>query len=122
MRYGGDDRLYVPSRRIQTCNKHSAEFNFPNMEAKHEEQRNCLKCLVGGIDVFVILPTGFGKSLIFQLFPQIKHALKWRQDRMPFTIVVVIPLIAIMKDQVERMNKIGVVAAMMGEDVDDAVK
>ena len=41
---------------------------------------------------------------------------------MPFTIVVVTPLIAIMKDQVERLNKIGVVAAIMGEDVDDAVK
>ena len=41
---------------------------------------------------------------------------------MPFTIVVVTPLIAIMKDQVEHLNKIGVAAAMMGEDVDEAVK
>ena len=32
------------------------------------------------------------------------------------------PLIAIMKDQVEHLNKIGVAAAMMGEDVDEAVK
>ena len=41
---------------------------------------------------------------------------------MPFTIVVVNLLIAIMKDQVEHLNKIGVAAAMMGEDVDDTVK
>ena len=41
---------------------------------------------------------------------------------MPFTIFVVTPLIAIMKDQVEHLNKIGVAAAMMGEDVDEAVK
>jgi len=42
---------------------------------------------------------------------------------MPFTIVVVTPpLIAIMKDQVEHLNKIGVAAAMMGEDLDEAVK
>ena len=41
---------------------------------------------------------------------------------MPFTIVVVTPLIAIMKDQVEHLNKIGAAAAMMGEDVDEAVK
>ena len=34
---------------------------------------------------------------------------------MPFTIVVVTLLIAIMKDQVEHLNKIGVAAAMMGE-------
>ena len=41
---------------------------------------------------------------------------------MPFTLVVVTPLIAIMKDQVKHLNKIGVAAAMMGEDVDEAVK
>ena len=41
---------------------------------------------------------------------------------MPFTIVVVTPLIAIMKDQVEHLNKIEVAAAMMGEDMDEAVK
>ena len=41
---------------------------------------------------------------------------------MPFTIVVVTPLIAIMKDLVEHLNKVGVAAAMMGEDVDEAVK
>ena len=40
---------------------------------------------------------------------------------MPFTIVVVTPWIATMKDQVEHLNKIGVAAAMMG-DVDKAVK
>ena len=32
------------------------------------------------------------------------------------------PLIAIMKDQVKQLNKIGVAAAMMGEGVDEAVK
>ena len=41
---------------------------------------------------------------------------------MPFTNVVVPTLIAIMKDQEEHLNKIGVAAAMMGEDVDEAVK
>ena len=100
MRYGGDDRLYVPARRIRT-RSNTALRDF-DVEAKREEQRNCLKHLVGRIDVFAILPTAFGKSLIFQLFPRIKRALELRQDRMPFTIVVVTPLIVIMKDQVER--------------------
>ena len=75
--------------------------DFPNVEAIREEQRNCLKHLVDGIDVFAILPTGFGKRLIFQLFPRIKRALERRQEGMPFTILVVTPLTAIMKDQVE---------------------
>ena len=43
---------------------------------------------------------------------------------MPFTIVVVTPLIAIMimKDQAKHLNKIGVAAAIMGKDVDEAVQ
>ncbi|CAH3136159.1 unnamed protein product, partial [Porites lobata] len=47
---------------------------FPNVEAKREEQRNCLKHVVGRTDVFAISPTGFGKRLIFQLFPRKKPA------------------------------------------------
>ena len=35
---------------------------------------------------------------------------------------MVTPLIVIMKVLVEHLNKIGVAAAMMGEDVDEAVK
>ena len=50
--------------------------DFPNVEAKREEQRNCLKYVVGRIDVFAIFPTGFGKRPIFQLFPRIKRALE----------------------------------------------
>ena len=34
---------------------------------------------------------------------------------MPFTIVVVTPLITIMEEQVEYLNKIGVAAAMTGD-------
>ena len=50
--------------------------DFPNVEAKCKDQRNCLKHVVGRIDVFAISPTGFGKGLIFQLFPLIKRALE----------------------------------------------
>ena len=55
----------------------TALSDFPNVEAKREEQRNCLKHVVGRIDVFAISPTGFGKSLIFQPFRRIKLALKF---------------------------------------------
>ena len=55
----------------------TALSDFPNGEAKREEQRNCLKHVVGRIGVFANFPpTGFGKILIFQLFPRIKRALE----------------------------------------------
>ena len=54
----------------------TALSDFPDVEAKREKQRNCLKHIVGRIDVFAILPTGFGTSLIFQLFARMKRALE----------------------------------------------
>ena len=44
--------------------------DFPQVEWLHEEQKDFIK--KGSIeDVFAILSTGFGKSLIFELFPQV---------------------------------------------------
>ena len=36
-----------------------------------EEQRNAIKAFVDRKDVFAVLPTGFGKSLIYQLAPMV---------------------------------------------------
>ena len=33
-----------------------------------QEQRIAVNCLLEGRDVFAVMPTGFGKSFIFQLF------------------------------------------------------
>ena len=50
-----------------------------------------------GKDVFVVLPTGFGKSLIYATLPLVYDSLL--ATRHSF-VVVVSPLTAIMKDQV----------------------
>ena len=55
-----------------------------------------------GKDVFGIMPTGFGKSLIFQLFPRLAKAALTLENS---TIIVVSPLISIMRDQVELTAK-----------------
>ena len=65
--------------------------------------------LACGKDVFGIMPTGFGKSLIFQLFPHLaKAALTFENS----TIIVVSPLISIMRNQVEQLKKLGFLAAL----------
>ena len=46
-----------------------------------------------GKDVFGIMPTGFGKSLIFQLFPRLAKAALILEN---YTIIVFSPLISIM--------------------------
>ena len=45
------------------------------MECLREEQKDCMKNMVNGKDVFAILPTGFGKSLIVQLFPRVMSSM-----------------------------------------------
>ena len=64
------DSTFRPEFELAT---NTALSHSPNVEAKREEQR---KHVVGRIDVFAISPTGFGKRLIFQLFPRIKRALE----------------------------------------------
>ena len=39
--------------------------DFPYMEYLLEEQKDCMKNMVNGKNVFATLPTVFGKSLIF---------------------------------------------------------
>ena len=55
--------------------------------------------LARGKDVFAFMPTGLGKSLIFQLFPRLAKAALTLENS---TIIVVSPLISIMRDQVEH--------------------
>lgn len=92
--------------------------DFPHVERLRKEQEDCLTNLVNGKDVFAILPTGFGKSLIFQLFPRVMSALNEKDDAVS-TIIVISPLVAIMKDQVDQLMKIAVSATAIGIDEDD---
>ena len=42
--------------------------HFPDIQALRKEEEICLVNLARGKDVFAILPTDFGKSLIFSSF------------------------------------------------------
>lgn len=62
----------------------------------HPKQLDVMRAMVAGKDVMAVLPTGFGKSLCFQL-----PALLAPQSR---ATVVVSPLIALIKDQVNDLR------------------
>ena len=64
-------------------------------------QREVIESVLAGRDTLAIMPTGAGKSLCYQL-PALK---------MPGTTVVVSPLIALMKDQSDKLEDHGVDAA-----------
>src|SRR3954471_21098256 len=66
-------------------------------------QREIIDATLAGRDVFALLPTGGGKSLCFQL-PALAR---------PGLTVVVSPLIALMKDQVDQLQASGVAATFL---------
>ncbi|XP_066282740.1 uncharacterized protein [Branchiostoma lanceolatum] len=82
------------------------------------EQRDALNNFVRGKDVFGVLPTGFGKSLIYQLVP-----LVWKKlGKAKPVVVVVSPLVSLMEDQIREASKLGVTATQLGLDDEGVVQ
>jgi ATP-dependent DNA helicase RecQ len=67
-------------------------------------QENIVRSLLGGRDTCVVMPTGGGKSLCYQLPAAIL------QDK---TVIVVSPLIALMQDQVAQLTQMGIPSALL---------
>lgn len=70
------------------------------IQAFRPKQKEIIEALLKGEDVLALLPTGGGKSLCYQL-PALA---------MPGVCLVVSPLVALMKDQVEALKKKNVLA------------
>src|SRR3970040_1063351 len=66
-------------------------------------QEALVRAVMEGRDVLAVMPTGSGKSLGFQL-PAVL---------LPGTTIVVSPLIALMKDQVDDLTRRGIRAAAL---------
>jgi len=71
-------------------------------------QAQVVAALLAGRDVFVLLPTGGGKSLCYQLPALLTEG----------TAVVVSPLIALMKDQVDKLVAMGVAATFVNSSLE----
>lgn len=69
-------------------------------------QRQIIAAALAGRDVFVLMPTGGGKSLCYQL-PALLTA---------GVTVVISPLISLMQDQVDQLAAVGVAAGMLYRD------
>lgn len=87
--------------------------DFQNIDALRFEQKLCCSIWPGGKTFLRSLPTGFGKSIIFQLFhPVVRCIYKalWSCGRISAMILVSL-LILIMRHQVEQLKWLGFLAA-----------
>ncbi len=80
-------------------------FGYP---AFRGEQEAIVNHMIGGGDALVLMPTGGGKSLCFQIPALAREG----------TAIVVSPLIALMQDQVEALLQLGVKAAFLNSTLD----
>ena len=77
-------------------------------DAFRHEQDAIIRTVLAGEDAFVLMPTGGGKSLCYQIPALIFEGVT----------VVVSPLIALMKDQVDALRTNGIAAAYLNSSLD----
>ena len=73
-------------------------------------QREIIESQLEGRDTLALLPTGGGKSLCYQLPALVRTGLT----------VVISPLIALMKDQVDSLKELGIAAEFLNSSLDEA--
>ncbi|VAV98283.1 ATP-dependent DNA helicase RecQ, partial [hydrothermal vent metagenome] len=71
-------------------------------------QREVVEAALSATDCLAVMPTGSGKSLTYQLAARL----------MGGTTLVVSPLIALMKDQVDAANEIGIKATFINSSIE----
>ena len=71
-------------------------------------QQSVIENIISGQDTLVLLPTGGGKSLCYQIPAMVRQG----------TGIVVSPLISLMQDQVEQLQAVGVKAAYLNSSLE----
>ncbi len=98
---------------METLDAIRSVVNIPCICQLKPEQEECLVHILNGGDVVALLPTDFGKSLIYQLLPIVSEKLG-RPKSGKAIIVIVSPLVALMDDQVKEAAKLGLFAVQLG--------
>ncbi len=97
----------LPDLRARARHLLRTVFGFEQFRDRQEE---IIAHVVGGGDAFVLMPTGGGKSLCYQLPALLR----------PGVGVVISPLIALMQDQVNALRQLGVRAAFLNSTLSPA--
>jgi superfamily II DNA helicase RecQ len=101
---GLSPRLYTPVAMDADDKLMPALRRYWGYGAFRPLQERVISSLLGGHDACVVMPTGGGKSLCYQLPAAVCETR---------TVIVVSPLIALMHDQVAQLTAMGIPAAFL---------
>ena len=105
---------YTQEELSQAITATADELGYSSLK---RQQQVVVSSFVSGKDVFVALPTGFGKSLCYGCLPGVFSKLR-RKDKS--IVIVVSPLTALMQDQVEFFKRKGLSAVSATRDTNPA--
>ena len=100
------DKMNLAFERVLEC------FKLQNLK---DSQREALQNVVKGQDVFVIQPTGSGKSLIFQSAPIVFDTVRPLTNAKSIALVIS-PLSSLMQDQGRYLKSVGIKAEFIGDE------
>lgn len=98
------------------------ENRFPDIEQLSDPQNEALSGILNREDIFAILPTGYGKSIITQSLPDLCRELFLRGFPYPGNaiVVVVCPLNSLVKSHTREQHTRGITApSLTGDDVNE---
>ena len=95
--------------KLQACLE-----KIPNITSLKQEQTQAVGALLAGKDVLAILPGGFGKSLIYQVFSM-------AQTSANASVLVISPLNTIVEEQAKEMNGLGIRSVHLKPDIEDCL-
>ena len=122
----GKDLVSYPVFKMEDANKCIEEaldsLNICRQSQKiilKEQQERAVKELMSGNDVLAILPTGFGKSMVYTIFTLASQKMRSAKT----CVLVISPLKSLIDDQIVEMESLGCTALELKSDnVESIVK